>query len=95
MYIHIIDSLIFLYFNIEYFLAIDGRMVGEVGDMLFSMVTHPHTNKSTTITLAPGVFEMIEEGSPITIDNIVLRRRRPPRARKDEARAVAEAATTN
>ena len=67
------------------------------GDALLTKISE-QTNKSMAITLAPGVFEMIEEGSPITINNIVLRRRRPPRARKDEAspeaEAVAEAAIT-
>ena len=53
------------------------------GDVLLTKI--PTTHKSMVVTLGPGIFQWIDEGSLLTVDNIVIRRRRFPRAPKDEA----------
>ena len=53
------------------FLAIDGRMVGEVGgDMLFSKVTRPHNPKM--VSFKPGLFSTLPKGSLLICENVLF-----------------------
>ena len=73
-----------LYVTLICFLVLDSRLLTDAGgDVLLTKI--PTTHKSMAVTLGPGIFQLIDEGSLLTVDNIVIRRRRFPRAPKDEA----------
>jgi hypothetical protein len=53
------------------FLVLDPRMLTDAGgDVLLTKISNPH--KSMAVNFGPGMFQQVDKGSLIIVDNILL-----------------------
>ena len=57
--------------NTNMFLVLDPRMLTDAGgDVLLTKISNPH--KSMAVNFGPGMFQQVDKGSLIIVDNILL-----------------------
>ena len=57
--------------NINMFLVLDSRLLTEAGgDVLLTNIPSPH--KSMQLTFGPGMFDQVNKGSLLVVDNHLL-----------------------